>query len=81
MRIMLSVIAGNGAPAITLGVSALSQFRFMFGCGFPLGLAPKLPHAKNGSSAAAEHLQHQMREGAVLFKEPPRVAYEHPSLE
>ena len=58
------------AIAVTLAIGALSQFRFMFGRGFPVGLAPELPHTKNGSSVAAEQLQQQMRDGAVLFQEP-----------
>lgn len=58
------------AVAGKLLIQALTQLRFLFGRGFPVGLAPELKHDQHGTSPAAAELQHHLRERVIPFKEP-----------
>lgn len=56
--------------SIKLSIQAFSQFRFVYGRGFPIGLAPELKHTQRGTSPEADALQQQLRERSILFEEP-----------
>ncbi len=58
------------ALAVWLAIQALSQLRFIFGRGLPVGLASELTGESIGTSKAAQDLQQQLRERSILFQEP-----------
>jgi len=56
--------------AVRFAIQALSQLRFIFGRGLPIGLAPELAGDGRGTSRPAQALQQQLRERAIVFQEP-----------
>lgn len=58
------------AAGMKLSIQAFTQFRFIFGRNFPIGLARELAHTEKGTSPEADRLQHQLRERAIHFPEP-----------
>lgn len=54
---------------LAAGVAA-KRLRFFFGRGRPHSLAPDIPQAATGSSAAADDIKRLLREGALTYPEP-----------
>ncbi|WP_331543235.1 zinc ribbon domain-containing protein [Luteibacter sp.] len=52
------------------GRRLLTQLRFFFGRGLPVGLAPELTGDASGKSAQADELKEMLRQNAITYPEP-----------
>lgn len=72
IRSLLPFLVGLAlaVPGFVLCARAMSQLRFFFGRGQPVGLADELPQGYVGSSPPGEALKETLRQGALAIEDP-----------